>query len=95
MLVTHHDGKFRCGRGIRADFFRQRKTLDEPLKNIIEAASLHFEGQRKPGEGLSLLLMSQTEIRRGKAAVHSRPATTQPPRATRVRHREKAQRLGV
>ena len=71
MLVkveAYHDGKSWCGRGIRADFFSQGKTLDELLKNIIEAASLHFEDQLKPGEGLSLLLMSETEIRRGKTA---------------------------
>ena len=46
MLVkveAYHDGTFWCGRGIGADFFTQGKTLDELMKNVKEAASLHFE----------------------------------------------------
>ncbi len=71
MLVkveAYHDGKFWCARGIRADFFTQGKTLDELLKNVKEAASLHFEEHLKSGGALSLLLISETEVRRGKAA---------------------------
>ena len=71
MLVkveAYHDGKFWCARGVRADFFTQGKTLDELMKNVKEAASLHFEDQLKPGETLSVLLMSEAEVRRGKAA---------------------------
>lgn len=46
MLVkveAYHDGKFWCGRGIGADFFTQGKTLNELLRNLKEAASLHLE----------------------------------------------------
>jgi len=65
MLVrveAHHDGQFWCGRGIRADFFTQGKTLDELLKNVKEAASRHFEGELKTGEVLSLLIVSEASI---------------------------------
>lgn len=71
MLVkveAYHDGKFWCGRGIGTDFFTQGKTLDGLMRNVKEAASLHFEDRLKRGETLNLLLISETEIRRGKAA---------------------------
>jgi len=71
MLVkveAYYDGKFWCARGIRADVFTQGKTLDELLKNVKEATSLHFQERLKSGETLSLLLISETEVRRGKAA---------------------------
>ncbi len=74
MLVkveAYHDGKFWCGRGIRADFFTQGKTLDELLANVREAASLHFDDVLKRGESLNLLLLSETEIKRGEAAAVS------------------------
>jgi hypothetical protein len=70
MLVkveAYHDGKFWCGRGIGADFFTQGKTLDELMKNVTEAASLHFEEALQRGETLDVLVMSHTEVRRGKA----------------------------
>ena len=71
MLVkveAYHDGQFWCGRALRHDFFSQGKTLDELLKNVEEAASLHLEDQLRPGEALNLLLISETEVKRGKAA---------------------------
>ncbi len=71
MLVkveAYHDGRFWCGRGIGADFFTQGKTLDELMQNVKEAASLHFENALKGGETLNLLLISEAEVRRGKAA---------------------------
>ena len=71
MLVkveAYHDGKFWCGRGIGADFFTQGKTLDELMKNVRQAASLHFEEVLQRGEMLDVLVMSHTEVRRGKAA---------------------------
>lgn len=67
-IEAYHDGKFWCGRGIQADLFSQGKTLDELLRNLKEAASLHFEDRLKPGEALSLLLISEAEVKRGKAA---------------------------
>ena len=54
--------------GIGADFFTQGKTLDELMGNVKEAASLHFEDTLKRGETLNLLLISETEVRRGRAA---------------------------
>ena len=71
MLVKvegYHDGKYWCGRGIGADFFTQGKTLDELMGNVKDAASLHFEDRLKRGETLNLLLISKTEVRRGRAA---------------------------
>ncbi len=71
MLVkveAYHDGKFWCGRGIGADFFTQGKTLDELLTNLKEAASVHFEEVLKRGEPLNLLLISEAEVKGGKAA---------------------------
>lgn len=67
MLVkveAYSDGKFWCGRGIGADFFTQGKTLDELMKNVKEAASLHFEEALKRGETLDLLVMSDPTGRR-------------------------------
>ena len=69
MLVkveAYHDGKFWCARGIRADLFTQGKTLDELLKNVKEAASLHYEDELRSAETINLLLISETEVRRGK-----------------------------
>lgn len=69
MLVkveAYHDGKYWCGRSI--DFFTQGKTLDELMKNVREAASLHFEETLARGDTLDLLVMSHTELRRGKGA---------------------------
>lgn len=65
MLVrveAYHKGTFWCGRGIGADFFTQGKTLDRLMKNVKEAASLHFEGASKGGERLNVLLISETEV---------------------------------
>jgi len=67
-VEAYHDGKSWCARGIRADFFTQGKTLDDLLKNVKEAASLHFEEELRSGEPLNVLLISEPEVRRGKAA---------------------------
>ncbi|OGK80617.1 MAG: hypothetical protein A2X50_12090 [Candidatus Rokubacteria bacterium GWF2_70_14] len=71
MLVkaeAYYDGKFWCARGIGADFFTQGRTLDELLRNAKEAAGLHFAGSRPRGKALTLLLLSETEVPRGKTA---------------------------
>lgn len=71
MLVkveAYYDGTFWCARGIGADFFTQGRTLDDLMKNVKEAASLHFEDALKRGETLNLLLISETEVRRGTTA---------------------------
>lgn len=67
-IEAYYDGKSWCGRGIGADFFTQGRTLDELMRNVKEAASLHFEDALKRGETLNLLLISEAEVRRGKAA---------------------------
>ena len=67
-VETYYDGIFWCGRGIGADFSTQGKTLDELMVNVKEADSLHFEDTLKRGEALNLLLISETEVRRGRAA---------------------------
>ncbi len=71
MLVkveAYHDGGFWCGRGIGADFFTQGKTLNQFLTNLKEAASVHFEEVLRRREPLNLLLISETEVKGGKAA---------------------------
>jgi len=67
-VETYYDGIFWCGRGIGADFFTQGKTLDDLMRNVKDVASLHFEDRLKRGETLNLLLISKTEVRRGRAA---------------------------
>jgi predicted RNase H-like HicB family nuclease len=61
MLVkveAYDDGEFWCARGVGEDMFTQGKTLDDLMENIREAASLHFEDQRKLGESLHVLILS-------------------------------------
>jgi len=41
----YHDGEYWCARGLGADVFTQGKTYEELLKNIKEAALLHFEDE--------------------------------------------------
>ena len=67
-VEAYHDGKFWCARGIRHDVFTQGRTLDELLKNVKEAVSLHFADELKRGETLNLLFISEAEVKRGKAA---------------------------
>ncbi|PZC47788.1 MAG: putative nuclease of the RNAse H fold, HicB family [Chloroflexi bacterium] len=66
MLVkveAYYDGEYWCGRGIGADFFTQGATLDDLLENVKEVALLHFEDQLEKGEALSILLLSEAEVR--------------------------------
>ena len=51
----YHDGKFWCARGIGADIFTQAENLDELMKNIDEAVSLHFEDEISNGEEVKIL----------------------------------------
>ena len=71
MLVkveAYFDGKDWCGRGIGADVFTQGRTIDELLRNVKEAVRLHFADALRRGETLNLLLLAETEIKRGRAA---------------------------
>ena len=67
-VEAYHDGTFWCARGLREDLFTQGRTLDELLKHLKEAVSLHFENELKQGKTLNLLLISETELKRGAAA---------------------------
>ena len=51
----YHDGKYWCARGIGEDIFTQGKSLDELMKNIDEAVSLHFEDEITNGEEIKIL----------------------------------------
>ena len=39
----YFDGKYYCARCLNIDVFTQGKTLDEVMKNLREAVSLHIE----------------------------------------------------
>lgn len=62
-VEAYHDGSFWCACGIREEFFTQ-----ELVKNVREAAPLHFENALQRGENLNILLMSETEVKGAKAA---------------------------
>ena len=51
----YHDGEYWCARGLGADVFTQGKTHEELLRNIEEAALLHFEDEMRQGEPLHIL----------------------------------------
>lgn len=71
MLVkveAYYDGSFWCGRGVREDLFTQGKTLDDLVKNVREAAALHFEDILRRGETLNIILISETEVKGAKTA---------------------------
>jgi len=59
---TYFDGEYWCARGIGADVFTQGRTMDELMRNIQEAATLHFEENLAPGEHLHLLVLSEMEV---------------------------------
>ena len=65
MLVkfeVYNDGQYWCGRGIGVDIFSQGKTLDELMKNIIEAVEVHFEDKLQSGEEIKILSISEFEV---------------------------------
>ncbi len=62
-VEAYHDGEYWCARAIGEDIFTQGKTLDELMENVREAVSLHFEDRLRGGETLSILVMSETEVR--------------------------------
>jgi len=66
MLVkveTYFDGKYWCARGIGEDIFTQGKTLDELMKNIKEAVALHLDEKLKQNKSISILILSETEVK--------------------------------
>ncbi|MBL7184485.1 MAG: type II toxin-antitoxin system HicB family antitoxin [Anaerolineae bacterium] len=50
----YFDGEYWCARGIGADVFTQGRTVDELMRNIREAAALHFEEVLEKGNSLHL-----------------------------------------
>lgn len=62
----YRDREFWCARGIGVSIFTQGKTYEKLLRNLREAALLHFEERINAGEKLSLLLLSEMEL--GSAA---------------------------
>ena len=70
MLVeveAYHDGTSWYAEVPREDVFNHGKALDELLTNIKEAGSLHFDEELKRGKTLNILLISEAEVKRGKA----------------------------
>ena len=63
---TYRDGEFWCARGLGISIFTQGKTYEKLLRNLSEAALLHFDEMVRAGERLSLLLLSEMEV--GSAA---------------------------
>ena len=61
-VEAYHDGRFWCGRGNGADFFTQGKTLDDLMRNVKDAVSLHFEGTPKREWVISLLLIGRPRV---------------------------------
>jgi len=62
----YNDGEYWCARGIGEDIFTQGKTLDELMKNVGEAVSVHFEGEIPNDEEIRILSISEVEV--GKIA---------------------------
>ena len=69
--VIYHDGEQYCGKCLEIDVFTQGKTVDEVVKNLEEAVSLHLEGIDPSQYGLakepSLLIMLEAELRHAYA----------------------------
>lgn len=64
--VIYHDGEQYCGKCLEIDVFTQGHTVDETIKNMEEAVSLHLEDEDASKFGLvknpSLLIMMETEL---------------------------------
>ena len=59
---VYFDGEYWCARGIDEDIFTQAETLDELMRNILEAVELHFEDKIERGEEITVLTLSQFEV---------------------------------
>lgn len=61
-----YDGSYYCARCVEIDVFTQGKTIDETIKNLKEAVSLHLEGVSPSRYGLGknpvLLIMMESAI---------------------------------
>ena len=66
MLVTleaYYDEDYWRARGIGRDVFTRGSSLDELMKNIREAVSVHLEHVLEAGEDLQILVLSETEVK--------------------------------
>lgn len=52
----YFDGEYYCARTLDMDVFTQGKTVDEVMKNLREAVSLHLEDEKLP-DGSILAMM--------------------------------------
>lgn len=64
--VIYYDGKYYCAKCLEIDVFTQGKTVDETIKNLKEAISLHLEGIDPVEYGLvknpGLLIMLEFDL---------------------------------
>ncbi|MEO0250265.1 MAG: type II toxin-antitoxin system HicB family antitoxin [candidate division WOR-3 bacterium] len=61
-VEIYRDEDFWCARGLDEAVFTQAETLDELVKNIKEAVSLHLEGRIAKGEKVEILLLSSLSL---------------------------------
>ena len=55
----YFDGEYYCARCLNLDVFTQGKTIDDVIKNLREAISLHLEDEKIPES--SILAMMEVE----------------------------------
>ena len=62
----YFDGEYYCAKCLEIDVFTQGKTIDETIKNLKEAVSIHLEGVDPAEFGLikepGLLIMMESDI---------------------------------
>ena len=62
----YFDGEYYCAKCLEIDVFTQGKTMDETIKNLKEAVSLHLEGVNPSEYGLvkhpGLFVMMESDI---------------------------------
>ena len=59
----YFDGEYYCARTLDIDVFTQGKTLDETIKNLKEAVTLHMEDEIDYGlQGSSILAMMEVAV---------------------------------
>jgi predicted RNase H-like HicB family nuclease len=66
MLVkfeVYNDGEYWCARGMGIDIFTQGKTLDDVMTHMKEAVEVHFDEALTSGEEITILSISETEVR--------------------------------
>ncbi len=65
-VEIYFDGEYYCARCLNIDVFTQGKTLDETVKNLTEAVSLHLEDEEQKTYDLSekpaILALMELEV---------------------------------